>query len=138
MDHSSSQGLSPSCAAVLILGPDGDAPVHVAHEMGSFDAALAVGFLVAAWRPALASDTGMLVGAAAPLPATTAAIDLVGGRRTPSDEAPHRLAIAGCLLLRRVAAKPLTPESSSGPGLIELLRGREQPADVNLVRGAKR
>ena len=123
---------------MLILGSDGGAPVHVAHEMGSFDAALAVGFLVAAWRPALASGIGMLVGVAALLLATTAAIDLVGGRTTLGNEAPHLLAIAGWLLLRRVAAHPLTPQSSSGSGLIEVLRRREQPAVVNLVRGGRR
>ena len=35
----------------LLLGSDHDAPIHVAHELGAFDMALAVGFLAAALRP---------------------------------------------------------------------------------------
>src|SRR5205085_6412835 len=35
----------------LVFGADEGAPVHIAHEAGSWDLALAVGFLFAAWRP---------------------------------------------------------------------------------------
>src|SRR5260221_429716 len=37
---------------VLLLGRDAGAPVHIAREVGSFDFALAVGFLFVGWRPA--------------------------------------------------------------------------------------
>ena len=99
----------------LILGSDHDAPLHVAHEMGSFDMALAVGFLVAAWRPVRAQGMRALVGVAALLLALTAVIDLVAGRTTPSDEAPHLIVVVGWLILARVAA--LTPTSGDDQGV---------------------
>src|SRR6476469_4613465 len=36
----------------LLLGSDAGLPVHAARHLGSFDIAVAVGFLFAAWRPA--------------------------------------------------------------------------------------
>jgi predicted anti-sigma-YlaC factor YlaD len=93
----------------LVFGSDAGVPIHVAHEMGSFDMALAVGFLVAAWRPERAQGMRGFVGAAALLLIVTAVIDLLGGRTTPADEAPHLLAVAGWVLLGRLAA--LTPSS---------------------------
>lgn len=92
----------------LLLGQDRGAPVHVAHEMGSFDIALAVGFLVAAWRPERAQGMRALVGTAAAALAITALVDLLGAHTTLADEAPHLLALAGWLLLRRLA----TPDPS--------------------------
>lgn len=35
----------------LLLGDDAGLPVHAARHLGSFDVALAIGFLFAAWRP---------------------------------------------------------------------------------------
>ena len=35
----------------LVYGTDEGAPIHVAHEVGAWDLALAIGFLFAAWRP---------------------------------------------------------------------------------------
>jgi predicted anti-sigma-YlaC factor YlaD len=98
----------------LLFGDRG-APIHVSHEMGSFDMALGVGFLVAAWRPTRAQGMRALVGAAALFLALTAALDLVSGHTSPSDEAPHLLAVAGWLLLRHLAA--LTPSSGDDRGL---------------------
>ena len=87
----------------LLFGTDHDAPMHVAHELGAFDMALAVGFLVAVFRPSRAPGMRTLVGCAALLLVATAAIDLLTGRTTASDELPHLLAVAGWLLLRRIA-----------------------------------
>jgi predicted anti-sigma-YlaC factor YlaD len=98
----------------LLLGHDHSLPVHVAHEMGSFDAALAVGFLVAAWRPGRALGMRAMVGAAAMLLVTTAAVDLVTGQTNLAEEAPHLLAVAGWLLLRHLAA--VSPPTADGPG----------------------
>jgi predicted anti-sigma-YlaC factor YlaD len=92
----------------LIFGSDHDAPIHVAHEMGSFDLALAVGFLVAAWRPSRARGMSTIVGVAALALIVTAVIDLSLGRTSPGDEAPHLLAVAGWLLLLRLSA--FTPD----------------------------
>jgi predicted anti-sigma-YlaC factor YlaD len=91
----------------LILGSDHEAPIHVAHEMGSFDAALAIGFLVAAWQPLRARGMHILVGAAAFLLVLTALVDLSTGRTSPADETPHLLAVTGWMLLYRTAT--LTP-----------------------------
>lgn len=92
---------------MLLAGSYRGAPVHVAHEMGSFELALAIGFLVAAWRPSRAMGMRSLVAAAAGLLVATAAIDLLSGRTTLGDEAPHLLAVVGWLLLRELAI--LTP-----------------------------
>ena len=88
----------------LVFGDDRSAPVHVAHELGSFDAALAVGFLVVAWRPGRALGLRALAGAAAVLLVLTAAIDLASGRTSVLDEAPHLLAVAGWLMICGLAA----------------------------------
>jgi predicted anti-sigma-YlaC factor YlaD len=89
---------------VLLFGHDRGAPVHVAHEMGAFDVAVAIGFLVAARRPGRAMGMLSLVGVAAGLLVVTAAVDLVAARTDVSDEAPHLLVVAGWLLLWRLAA----------------------------------
>jgi predicted anti-sigma-YlaC factor YlaD len=94
----------------LILGSDREAPIHVAHEMGSFDLALAIGFLVAAWQPARARGMHILVGAVALLLVGTAMVDLIAGRTSPADELPHLLAVAGWALMYRVAELEPTGE----------------------------
>jgi copper transport protein len=88
---------------VLIFGHDHEAPLHVAHELGSFDLALAAGFLAAAVRPRRAPGMLPLVGVAALCLVATAAVDLLGGHTDIVDEAPHLLSVAGWLLLRRLA-----------------------------------
>jgi len=103
----------------LLLGTDHDAPIHVAHEMGSFCMALAVGFLIAAWQPARAYGMRTLVGCAAFLLVATAVIDLLAGRTSPSDEAPHLLALVGWLLLWRISV--LAPPTTDQPGLLRPL-----------------
>ncbi len=121
----------------LLYGNDHEAPMHVAHELGAFDMALAVGFLVAALRPARAQGMRALVGCAALLLVATAVVDLVAGRTTVSDELPHLLAVAGWLLLRRIAT--LSPQSADEPALplsapvrraVGVLRPRTPEAEV--------
>jgi predicted anti-sigma-YlaC factor YlaD len=112
----------------LVLGTDHAAPIHVSHEMGSFDMALAVGFLVAAWMPARAQGMRALVGAAALLLVVTALIDLAGGRTTFSDEAPHLLAVAGWLFLRQLAALMPAGADDRAVALRALLRRRTRGA----------
>src|ERR1700738_2534898 len=52
------------CLAVpALLGDDAGAPVHIAHEQGSWALALAVGLLVVAWRPSQAAAMLPLVAA---------------------------------------------------------------------------
>ena len=87
----------------LILGHDHTAPIHVAHEVGSFDAALALGLLLAAIRPRLAAGMLPLVAAITGLLLLTAGSDVAAGRTSAFTESPHLLDLAGGLLLLRLA-----------------------------------
>lgn len=116
---------------LLVLGQDRSAPVHVAHEMGSLDLAVAAGFLAAVRRPARAMGMLSLVGLAAGLLVLTAVIDLAAGRTTLLDEAPHLAVVAGWLLLRRVAT--LAPPSDERP-LPILVRARAARTAVGRLR----
>jgi predicted anti-sigma-YlaC factor YlaD len=117
----------------LLYGRDQRAPVHVAHEVGAFAMALAVGFLVAAWRPERARGMRAVVGAAAALLVVTAAADLLRGRTDFGDEAPHLLAVTGWLLLVYVAAA--TPSTTLDPTwsimpTLHRVSGRRAPRDL--------
>ena len=80
----------------LLLGTDHEAPIHVAHELGAFDMALAVGFLVAVLRPSRAQGMRTLVGCAALLLVDGGHRPDHGqddpGRRAPASAGDRRLA----------------------------------------------
>jgi predicted anti-sigma-YlaC factor YlaD len=116
----------------LILGSDRTAPIHIAHEMGAFDMALAIGFLAAAWRPAHAKGMHVLVGAAALLLIGTAVIDIAAGRTTPAAETPHLLAIAGWILLRLIAKMPERDTAQAATPVQLLRRRRHAPASESI------
>jgi predicted anti-sigma-YlaC factor YlaD len=80
-------------------GPAG----HVSHELASFGLALAIAFLIAAWRPGRAPGIGSAVGAVALLLVITGVMDVASGHATPLDESMHLLAVVGWLLLRWLA-----------------------------------
>jgi hypothetical protein len=84
---------------LLILGHDHDAGPHAAHELGSFDLALAIAFAVGAIRPALSAGLAWTCGIAAAGLAGTAIADLIGGQTIGADEAQHLIAVAGAALL---------------------------------------
>ena len=86
-------------APMLFLGHDRDAGVHAAHELGSFNLALAIAFAVGAVRPALSAGLAWPCGIAATGLVTTAIIDLIGGQAIGADEAQHLVALAGAALL---------------------------------------
>jgi predicted anti-sigma-YlaC factor YlaD len=90
-------------AGPALFGDDPGASVHVARELGSFDVALAVGLLVAAWQPARAWGLLPLAAALAAVMAGTAALDIVDGRTSSFGEAHHLLDLAGVGLLWLVA-----------------------------------
>ena len=99
-------GLAAAAAAqlaitvpLLLLGHDHDAGPHAAHELGSFDLALAIAFAVGAVRPALAAGLAWPCAIAAAGLTGTAVIDLIGGQAPGVDEAQHLVAVAGALLL---------------------------------------
>jgi predicted anti-sigma-YlaC factor YlaD len=74
---------------LLIFGHDHDAGAHAAHELGSFDLALATAFAVGAIRPALSAGLAWPCGIAAAGLARTAIADLIGGQTIGADEAQH-------------------------------------------------
>lgn len=90
-------------APALLLGEDAGATVHVARELGSFDVALAVGLLVAAWQPARAWGLLPVVAALALVMGGTAVLDVVRGTATSVGEAHHLLDLAGVAVLWWVA-----------------------------------
>ena len=87
----------------LLLGHDGLAPEHVAHELGAFTVALAAGFAWAAFRPRLANGMVPIVGIVAGLLVLTAWLDATWNNTTITSEWPHLLEVAGFLLLLRLA-----------------------------------
>jgi predicted anti-sigma-YlaC factor YlaD len=87
----------------LLLGEDAGATVHVARELGSFDVALAVGLLVAAWQPARAWGLLPVIAALAGVMGATAVLDVLRGTATSVGEAHHALDLAGLVLLWLVA-----------------------------------
>lgn len=84
---------------LLILGHDHDAGVHAAHELGSFDLALAIAFAVGAIRPALSAGLAWPCAVAAAGLAGTAIVDLISGQTLGADEAQHLVAVLGAALL---------------------------------------
>ncbi|MET0901777.1 MAG: zf-HC2 domain-containing protein [Acidimicrobiales bacterium] len=90
-------------APALLLGEDAGATVHVARELGSFDVALAVGLLVAAWQPARAWGLLPVIAALGLVMAGTAVVDVVRGTASGLGEAHHVLDLAGLALLWWVA-----------------------------------
>jgi predicted anti-sigma-YlaC factor YlaD len=84
---------------LLVLGHDHDAGRHAAHELGSFDFALAIAFVIGAWRPALSEGLAWAAGVAALGLVGTALLDWTAGQTPGVDEAQHLVAAAGALLL---------------------------------------
>ena len=84
---------------MLFLGHDREAGVHAAHELGSFNLALAIAFAVGAIRPKLSAGLAWPCAIAAGGLVTTAIIDLIGGQAIGADEAQHLVALAGAALL---------------------------------------
>jgi predicted anti-sigma-YlaC factor YlaD len=111
---------------LLILGHDRDAGVHAAHELGSFDLALAIAFVVGVVRPKLSAGLAWPCCVAALGLAGTAIIDMMAGQTFGADEAQHMVAVVGALLLfwqsrtvssRTIPADPVsTAPSATGPG----------------------
>lgn len=90
-------------AVPVLLGSEPGAGVHVAREMGSFDVALAVGFLFAAWRPARAWGMVPLVAVLSACLLATSAVDVLEGRATFGGETLHLTDLAGLVMLWALA-----------------------------------
>lgn len=87
----------------LLLGEDAGATVHVARELGSFDVALAIGLLVAAWQPLRAWGLFPVAAALGLVMVGTAMLDVIDGTASLGGETHHVLDLAGVVLLWLVA-----------------------------------
>jgi predicted anti-sigma-YlaC factor YlaD len=85
--------------AELLPGLSVGIPLHARHELATFDAALAVGFLLAAWRPALARAYLPAAYVLAAGLALTAGVDLAHGVTTITEESGHLIAVVQAALL---------------------------------------
>lgn len=90
----------------LLFGEDAGAPTHIAHELGSWDVALAVGFLFAAWRPSRAWGMLPLVAALVGCLLVTTGVDVAEGHATLAHEAAHVFEVAGLGVLWLLAHHP--------------------------------
>jgi predicted anti-sigma-YlaC factor YlaD len=107
-----------AAAAPALLGVDAGAPVHLAREIGSWDLALSVGFLFAAWRPARAWGMLPLVTALVVCVVATTGLDIVNGNAQLANESTHLLEVIGLVLVWRLAVQE---RSDAGRGRAERL-----------------
>ena len=127
-------------APMLFLGHDREAGLHAAHELGSFNLALAIAFAVGAVRPKLSAGLAWPCAIAAGGLVTTAIVDLIGGQAVGADEAQHLVALAGAALLvwQSVATKTesAAPAIVPGEGPAVTPAGRAEAPPVALLDGA--
>jgi predicted anti-sigma-YlaC factor YlaD len=104
-------------AVPCLLGAGRNTSVHTAHELGSWEAALAVGLLVAAWQPRRAAGLLPFALALAGAMVATAAFDIVTGHAPAAGEAQHILDVVGVgalWLLTRSAVPSSRPQVQRG------------------------
>ena len=113
-------------APMLFFGHDREAGVHAAHELGSFNLALAIAFAVGAIRPKLSAGLAWPCAIAAGGLVTTAIIDLIGGQAIGADEAQHLVALAGAAVLVWQSVRPGAESAApavapaEGPAVVRL------------------
>lgn len=91
----------------LVLGSDSSLPVHTARHLGSFDVALAVGFLFAAWRPSRALGLLPVVAALVACLVGSSMLDVIAGNTAAISEAHHVTDFAGLVVLW-LLSRPVT------------------------------
>jgi len=91
----------------LLFGTDDGAPIHVAHEVGAWDLALAVGFVYAAWRPLRALGLLPFAAVLSIGLVATAVIDVAHGHTTALAETTHLLDVVGTTLLYLLTSPPI-------------------------------
>ncbi len=90
----------------LVLGEDAGATAHVARHLGSFDVALAVGLLYAAWRPSRARSLLPVAGALAACVVASTILDLLDGSTRVGLELPHLIELVARVLRWLLAGSP--------------------------------
>ncbi|HQZ36881.1 MAG TPA: zf-HC2 domain-containing protein, partial [Ilumatobacteraceae bacterium] len=94
-------------AAPGVLLGEGASTVHDARHLGSFGAAMSVGLIYVAWRPARAFGILPIVVALAVTMFVSTVVDVAQGRTTSLSEAHHVLEIAGLVLVWMLAGRPV-------------------------------
>ena len=79
----------------LIFGTDAGLPVHTARHIGSFDVALGVGFLYAAWKPSRITGLLPVVTALVVCLVASSFLDVAAGSTAALGEAQHVLDFVG-------------------------------------------
>jgi predicted anti-sigma-YlaC factor YlaD len=92
----------------LIFGTDAGLPVHTARHIGSFDVALGVGFLYAAWKPSRIPGLLPVVAALVACLVASSLLDVASGNTAALGEAQHVFDFVGLAvvwLLSRPASR---------------------------------
>jgi predicted anti-sigma-YlaC factor YlaD len=108
--------LQVAFAVPLLLSGGSDEVAHTGRELASFDAALAVGFLVCAWQPARVPGLLPVAGALSAFLAVTAGMDVVSGRAALETETVHLLEVVGVVLLWLLGRLGGGPVRGNRPG----------------------
>ena len=94
----------------LLFGEDAGLPVHTARHIGSFDVALGVGFLYAAWKPSRIPGLLPVVTALVVCLVGSSLLDVAAGNTAAFGEVQHVLDFAGLAvvwLLSRPEPRPV-------------------------------
>jgi predicted anti-sigma-YlaC factor YlaD len=83
----------------LVFGSDAGLPVHTARHIGSFDVALGVGFLYAAWKPSRIPGLLPLVAALVVCLVGSSFLDVANGSTRALGEAQHVLDFVGLVVV---------------------------------------
>ncbi|MFI5047816.1 MAG: zf-HC2 domain-containing protein [Acidimicrobiia bacterium] len=83
----------------LVLGDDAHLPVHLARHLGSFEVALGVGFLFAAWRPWRAAGILPVVTALVVCLVGSSLLDVLSGSTSAGPEVHHATDVAGLVVV---------------------------------------
>jgi predicted anti-sigma-YlaC factor YlaD len=92
----------------LVLGDDAGVSVHAARHLGSFDLALAIGFLFAAWRPSRLPGLLPIATALVVCLVGTSVLDVLDGSTAALSEVQHAVEVIG-LVAAWLLAHPLAP-----------------------------
>ncbi len=107
----------PALISALVGGSDA-AGLHASREMASFDVAVAVGFLLAAARPARARVFLPVAVVLAGCLAATSGIDLARGATSLNHEIGHLVALAQAGLLWALTRSQASPAPPADPGAL--------------------
>jgi predicted anti-sigma-YlaC factor YlaD len=92
------------------------APVHMAHESGAWNLAVAAGLVAVAIAPRLAAGALPFVGSLAVLLIPVTLADLAAGRVHVDRAGNHLLLIAGTMLVAAIAWRGLRRSAARAPG----------------------